>query len=156
MIFDSRMQFSAAQSIVGPAGTPINSTNVYDSSSVSRDLGNGRKLLLCVEVVAAILAGAAGSLLIQLVSSASASLTSPVIHASVTIPTNTTASQAAGTAAGAIAWELSFPPQGPTFLEYVGVIYTPTGQATTQGTVNTFTTLDKHGVPSYPTVANLV
>ena len=155
MIYDNRMLFSSAQSVVGTAGSGINCTNQYDSGAVTRDLGNGAQLYLLVEVTTDIVAAGAGTFRIDFVSSASNTLSTPTIHASTTLTTAASASAANKTLAGSQAWCIEIP-QGVTYLQYLGVIYTPVSQNTSTGAVNCFTSLDPHGYINYPTVANLV
>ena len=154
MIYDNRVLFSSAQSIVGSAGTGINSTNVIDTGSVSRDLGNGDDILLLVECTTSIVAAGSGTLTIALVSSASSSLTTPTTHASVSIPTAASASGVC--VAGQQMWCIAFPVQGQTYLEYLGIIYTPVSQNISAGAVNAFLCTDPHGLAAYPTVSGLV
>ena len=154
MIYDNRMLFSSAQSVAQVAGT-YNSTNVYDSGAVTRDLGNGSQLYLLVEVSTDIFGATSGTLQLQLVSSAAAALTSPVIHASTTLTTTAAGSAANKTLAGSQAWCIEFP-QGVNYLEYIGVLYVVAGQTLTSGAVNAFTSLDPHGYVSYNTVSGLV
>jgi len=157
MIYDSRMQFSAAQDITCTAGATVNSTNIYDSGSVTRDLGQSADLFFAVEVTQDIVAAGGGTFTIQLVSSASASLTAPNVHASTTLTTQATNGTVANkTAAGCQAMCTAFPANGLPYLEYIGVIYGATSQNVNSGKVNAYTMLDPVDHPVYPGVANLV
>lgn len=153
MIMDSRLEFADAASVAAAAGT-ANLTNQIDTGSVVRDLGNGEPIYLVVTVDTSIVTGgSAGTIAYQLVSDDTASIATngtQTVHAvSKSFVTGSTATLAAGTAAGAVAWVIALP-QGIAYERYLGVQAVIGTTTTTAGKVNAFLTKDLTGNGIYP------
>ena len=149
MILDSRLMFADGVSIVGAVGTNLVG-NVVDTGAVHRDLGNGEDIFFFVEVTADIQASAgAGTVVFQLITSASSNMSSPtVVASSGTIVTNVAAAGLGK--AGSQAYFSALPIEGQTYLEYIGIQVVVGGQPVTAGSIKSGLTLHKHGWQAYP------
>ena len=121
MITDAQLRFSDAQAIT----VTTNSTNVIDLTT-NADIARGLPLRFQTEVLTAFTAGGAATLQVQLVTSASPSLSSP------TILRDSGAMALASLTAGTIIFDGVVP---RTALRYIGVIYTVATGPMTAGTV---------------------
>lgn len=149
MILDTRLMFVDKTSVVGAVGTnPLG--NVIDTGIAHRDLGSGQDLFFFVEVVTSIIAAAgAGTVSFQLITSASSTMSSPVVIAGlITQPIGVAATGLV--VAGAQFYLAPLPQEGVTYLEYLGIQAVVTGNPITSGAISCGLTLDRHGWQSYP------
>jgi hypothetical protein len=123
MILDKFLRLSEAQAVTGT--TPVVSQNTLDLGNVApkRDLGTGERMVALVHVGVA-LAGTSPTFLAELISSASADLSSPTVLGSTG-----TISGAANAPAGA---QFEIPiPSGRIAQRYLGLRYTLGGTSPT-------------------------
>lgn len=119
MYTDAQNRFSNSQSLAGAAATTV-STNTIDLLTANRNPGRSGQLRAVVHVMTAFTGGTA--VYAQLISSASANLSSPTVLA--TGPTVADAAALAGV-------ELLDVPVPDTAQRYLGVQYVTTGTHTT-------------------------
>lgn len=145
MILDTRSEFISKTAI--PAAGTAAIGDVIDTQSLgvgvggARDLGNGQPLYWYVSANEAAVGGT--SVIAQLVSSDSANLSSPVVHAATgTVLT-------AALTAGAMLHMQDLPLEGPEYKRYLGLQLIVAGTYSS-GTLSSGLTLDKHGWKAYP------
>ena len=151
MILDERLEFADAVAIPTSAGTAAIG-DVIDLEALGanqvggqRDVGNGREIFWYVTVDTA---GAGGtSMNLQLVSSASSTLSSPTIHAQTGVVL------LADLGAGKTLCMISVPLEGPTYQRYLGLQGVVAGTFT-GGAFSSGLTLDPKGWKAYAEGAN--
>jgi hypothetical protein len=126
MYWDRQLTPSWGQSIAAAAGTVV-STDKIDLATVGRDISRHNELRAVAQLGAAVTSAGAATVDVQLVESASADLSSPVVLAS------TGALALAALTAGAVLMDIPVP---ATELRYLGFQYVIGTATTTAGTVN--------------------
>lgn len=141
MMLDKKAEFSDAQSIVGAAAAPINSTLVPDLG-VARDVSPGEDLWLIVQIQTTVLAaGGAANVTFKLVEDTANDL--------VTAPTILYTSGAIAKAALIAGYQVCRIKIPKTAKRYLGLIYTPDTNDTTAGKVDAFLVKDPDANRSY-------
>jgi hypothetical protein len=118
-------------------GTPNGATSVT-TSTVYRDIGNGKPVYLVITIDTAVTSGGACSVSFELSSDAQAAI---AVDASETIHIATTAIAKASLIAGYLVAVVPLPTDGATAYErYLGIVQNVTSNAVTAGKVNAFLT----------------
>lgn len=129
-VIDALMQFSSAQAITATAV----STNTYDLG-VARDVGPGEDLYFNTTIDTTFTAGGAGTLQIQVISSAAANLSSPTVL--IETPALALAQLTAGRAPITIRMPRSLLTTQPIGQRYIGLQYTVATGPMTAGALTT-------------------
>lgn len=137
MYLDAGLLFSRAQALTGTGAT--DSSNIIDLSQ-SRDIGIGEPMELICQVVTGFTSGGAGTLKVDLVTSALADFSSPTTLASSATYTM------AQLGAGAQLFRIKMPLGSKRYLK---LIYTVGGAAMTAGKVTAGLNLDRQATVNY-------
>lgn len=153
MILDELLEFCDATAVAGDAGTALLG-DVIDLGTVSRDIGNGQPMYLCIQTDTEIITGgSAGTIQFKLVSDAQAAIAvdgSATVHlTSPSIVTDGTDANGALAKAGATILFAALP-MDTIYERYLGVICTIGVTTVTAGKINAFLTADPHGWRAYP------
>lgn len=151
-ILDERTEFADAVAIPAAAGTVlvgdvIDLRGLGGGSALGslRDIGNGEDLVWYVSVDAAATGGT--SMQVQLVSSAAAALSAPVVHAMTPVVA------LAGLTAGKVIYQITVPLEDPAYLRYLGILAVTLGTFT-GGTFSSGLKLDATAWKSYADAVN--
>ena len=152
MILDERLEFCDATAVTGDAGTALLG-DVIDLGSVSRDIGQGEPIYLCIQTDTEIITGGnAGTIQFFLASDAQAAIatngTATVHLTSPSIVTDGTDANGPLAKAGATVLMAALP-MG-TYERYLGILATIGTTSVTAGKINAFLTKDPNGWKAYP------
>jgi hypothetical protein len=140
MILDERLEFCDATALNTGAADTYLLGDVIDIG-VSRDIGNGEPLYLCIQVDTAVdSAGDGVTLAFALASDAQAAI---AVDGTATVHFSTGVIAQATLVAGAQVAVVALPLG--TYERYLGVLQTTAVEAVTAGKVNAFLTKDSHG-----------
>ncbi len=159
MILDERLEFADDVSVAAAAGTALIG-DVIDLGTVTRDIGNGQPVYLCIRTGSTeiITGGVAGTLQFKFASDAQAAVatdgtaTEHVI--TDTFVTDDSAANSAQLNAGGTIFFGAIPQDAFTYERYLGILAVTATTTTTAGTINAFLTLDPNGWKSYPDASN--
>jgi len=157
MWLDERTEFADDVDVSAAAGTALIG-DVIDMT-VARDLGNGQPVYLCIRTggTEIITGGAAGTLLFQLASDATAAISTSTatIHMQTdALVTDGTDANATQFKAGGTIYFAPIPLEGVVYERFIGILAVTATTTTTAGTINAFLTIDPQGWKSYADAAN--
>lgn len=156
MILDKRTEFADAASVAAAAGTSLIGSQIATDSV---DIGNGQPIYLIITTETEIITGgAAGTLVLSLVSDATAAIatdgTATIHWQSQDFVTDDAAANDSQLNAGGVLAVVALPAEGATYEAYLGIIATVGTTTITAGTINAFLSLDPTGWKAFPEGAN--
>lgn len=158
MWLDERLEFADNESVAASAGTALIGSQV--DLTVARDVGNGQPLYLVIRTggTEIITGGAAGTLLFQLASDATAAIATngdATVHLQTdTLVTDDSAANAAQFNAGGLIFFGALPLEGVPYERFIGILAVTATTTTTAGTINAYLTPDPGGWQSYADAPN--